>query len=96
MRGFYEALGSNRSGLYINSEDEDSQEKLKSNSKSSDKKYNKVVPKNLIVTTSPLRVKNKYEETKHNNFYSADSSNMEKVVVCSVITSGRPEGEDSL
>jgi hypothetical protein len=60
----------------------------------------------LIATSSPLRVKSRYEEEKQpkliveqrkpNNFYSADSSDMEKVIVCSVITSGRPEGEDSL
>jgi hypothetical protein len=40
--------------------------------------------------------KQQEEERKTNNFYSADSSDMEKVVVWSVITSGRPEGDDSL
>lgn len=33
---------------------------------------------------------------KSNKFYSEDTNEMEKVIVCSVITSGRAEGEDSL
>jgi hypothetical protein len=64
------------------------------------------VPKQLVATTSPLRVKTRFDEEKKilierderkgNKFYSADSSDMEKVVVCSVITSSRPEEENSL
>lgn len=56
--------------------------------------------------TSPLRVKNlnkhnylqAAEENKKDStkFYGEDSSDLEKVVMCSVISSGRPEGEESL
>ncbi len=63
----------------------------------------------MIAQTSPLRVKNlnadnfakNFEEEKKkkqdaSKFYSQDSSDIEKVIVCSVISSARPEGEESL
>lgn len=88
--------------MYVNSEEEDDLGQFNFDRRSSDKKYQKQVPKHLVATSSPLRVKQRFEDGKQSNqvdktkFYSADSSDMEKVVVCSVITSGRPEGEDSL
>lgn len=53
---------------------------------------------------SPLRVKNleKQELTKEDmkkestKFYGHDQNDGEKVVMCSVINSGREDGEDSL
>lgn len=54
---------------------------------------------------SPLRVKNfgirefnnENLNKESNNFYGIDdNSNIEKVIVCSVINSCRPDGDDSL
>ena len=50
---------------------------------------------------SPLRVKNFgakefNDDKKDTTKFYADDSNQEKVIVCSVINSSRPEGEDSL
>lgn len=51
---------------------------------------------------SPLRVKNfgarEFNDDKKDTtkFYSNDNNNSEKIIVCSVINSSRPEGDDSL
>lgn len=49
----------------------------------------------LVAKMSPLRVKAKNVKPDSNNlgqqFYAANSNDQEKVVVCSVITSARPE-----
>lgn len=51
---------------------------------------------------SPLRVKNfgskEFQDTKKNtsNFYGEDHKDQEKIIVCSVINTGRPEEDDSL
>lgn len=51
---------------------------------------------------SPLRMKqndkaHNGEEKASSKFYAeGDSSDLEKVVMCSVISSGRPEGDESL
>jgi hypothetical protein len=37
-----------------------------------------------------------YDRRTGNVFYPDDSSDIEKVIVCSVISSARPEGDESL
>lgn len=51
---------------------------------------------------SPLRVKNfgskEFQDTKNgaSKFYGESNKDQEKVIVCSVINSGRPEEDDNL
>lgn len=53
---------------------------------------------------SPLRIKNlnkvrfqpENEQKEGNKFYAENSGDLEKVVICSVMNSVRPEGEGSL